>query len=649
MSRHGDSSNNKLLLIENLFKEKKFEEGEKLLLSVDEIELETNEKIQYLFLKSSSLLRKSDFKELLTLSRIMKELCFEKGSNEQKIKSVNISATALYRLGKFEEGIKQMEDLKELDLFKSYKKNTVIASYYFTLGSIYWAYGKFDLALENIYFSMQIWKKVGKLVDIAKAMNNMGLIYASSGNLKKALIFFKKSLRIKKRLKQKDSIANTFNNIGHVYLNMGNIDKALRYLQKSLAIAKEMGDQYGIAKSNNILGNIYYEKGELDKALYYFQKCLTTFQESETKPEIVYLLNDIGMVFFHKGNLIDASNYFEQSLIISKKMGNEQDIATILENIGLVQRISGNLSLALSNFEESLHYRRKIGNQSEIANSMENIGYNMSLMEKYSEAIRYFDDCLELRKKVDNQLHTALTLFNMISFYYNYMENNDLEKSTKLIVKEKLEDYFEQLKKINIKHGNKQINTQYQLASCLKIIYNNQRNYYDQTKKMLSLVMNDKSNSYQYRILASINLCYLYFYEYTEKGQKRYLNKIKMVIDEAIEFAGKKQITNTILLFQVLKAKLAIFEHQLETAKDSLETIKKQAQKLGYKLIESQCNKEIERINERKALDFILIEHQEEKEKLVFNLEIFHFLKDLAINIQQSVIREKSDNIMKSI
>ena len=93
------------------------------------------------------------------------------------------------------------------------------------------------------------------------------------------------------------------------------------------------------------------------------------------------------------------------------------------------------------------------------------------------------------------------------------------------------------------------------------------------------------------------------------------MKKIRTLIDNALEFASKQEIKNTMLLFQVLKAKLAIFEHKFDVAISLLERIKNQACNLGYKQIKKQCDKEIERINERNLLDMVLDNLQEDEEK----------------------------------
>jgi tetratricopeptide (TPR) repeat protein len=148
----------------------------------------------------------------------------------------------------------------------------------FSLGTLHKRLKNYDLALESIKQSLEIYNKLaeetGNNNGIMICYGQLGDIYSLSGSLEKGLEYHILALKMREENGSQPAIADGLSGVGQSYFRLGEFERALDYFQRSLKVRQEAGRKRGTENNQMFIGEIYREMSQFDKALEHFDRGL---------------------------------------------------------------------------------------------------------------------------------------------------------------------------------------------------------------------------------------------------------------------------------------------------------------------------------------------------------------------------------------
>ncbi|MCB0488348.1 MAG: tetratricopeptide repeat protein [Cyclobacteriaceae bacterium] len=221
--------------------------------------------------------------------------------------------------------------------------------------------GKYDLALEYCFKSLEARKVEGNMRDISIAYNNLGYVYSVLRDKRKALQYYKKSARIKEENKVEWGLVIAYVNISQLYSEFSELDSARyyaslaeKYCEGKNCIPKDLWtiqtalvefylatdsltkaetvivNAMKVAKDKNlteeILDTYVYQaqlelaKGDAEKALFYWSKAYEMANASSNLLSMLDILDGYVEAYRMKNDFKQVSDYLQRSRDLEKKL-----------------------------------------------------------------------------------------------------------------------------------------------------------------------------------------------------------------------------------------------------------------------------------------------------------------------------------------
>lgn len=174
--------------------------------------------------------------------------------------------------------IKSREIIDKL-IKKAYLSESENAGQYFHIGMIHYELHNNKKALENYNKSLEISKKIGYELGIAKSKNNIAIILLEMGKADEALIKFQDVLEYVMTNKILVMQAQVFDNIADCYIYLKEYDKAELYLAKAIVLVKKINNKQGEIYVNLTLSKLYLTTKKYDKAISFCNKSVVLAKE----------------------------------------------------------------------------------------------------------------------------------------------------------------------------------------------------------------------------------------------------------------------------------------------------------------------------------------------------------------------------------
>jgi tetratricopeptide (TPR) repeat protein len=313
----------------------------------------------------------------------------------------------LRSLGKYDQALVSYKD--SLDLRKRIGDILGVAKSLHGIGNVFLLKGKFDEALDNYQGALKIFKEVKDISGESKILHQIGMIYEYKGSYDAALAKYEESLEIAKRIGDVSGEAASLHQIGMIYEYKGSYDTALAKYEESLENAKRIGDVSGESRSLHQIGIIYQYKGSYDAALAKYEESLEIAKRIGDVSGEAKSLHQIGRIYELKGSYDAALAKYEESLEIKKRIGDVSGEAKSLHQIGMIYELKGSYDAALAKYEESLEIAKRIGDVSWEARSLHQIGMIYELNGSYDVALTKYEESLEIKKRIRDVNGMALT------------------------------------------------------------------------------------------------------------------------------------------------------------------------------------------------------------------------------------------------
>ena len=331
------------------------------------IKLEKVEDAQKVFLESKDSGREGEL--FNQVEARLNNLVLKKSKSDTKLNLLQehlAPVLALYRQGRFQEVLDQVDELK---------------SKFPSSPDLHNICGAANAALRNYEAALNNYKRALKIKpDFAEAHNNLGNTLKSIGNLNSAISHYEKALKIDPKY------AEAYYNIANAFKDKKNFVKAKYFYNRAIKIKSDYENAY------INLASIYKAEGDLNHAYTIYKQAVNL------NPDNAIARNNMGTTEMAFGNLHSAKEHFEHSIKINPKYFEA------LINLGTALKESGDLNGAMIAFKRALNLKP----------NSEDVFYRLGLlMQKKGELVaaeKYLGKALEIMPERTDILH----VFNSI-------------------------------------------------------------------------------------------------------------------------------------------------------------------------------------------------------------------------------------------
>ena len=332
----------------------------------------------------------------------------------------------------------------------------------------------------------------------------------------------------------------TLHQLANLYKG-NDLDKALDYAKQTFELSKKQESELKIIKCRRLIGDIYRRRGEYKLAKEIFVQNLEEAKQIHNGEMERKSLNDLGLSAKWSGEYEESVSYFLKALDISKEMGDKTSQAIIYANMGLVMLIHKDSVKAINYLQESLKILIDEEDWYQVAVAYLRMAKAYHKWEAYDKALENEFKALETEKKLNNK-NLLGQIYSFIGSTYMKMGNYEaagtyMNKSLTLSIetkdRNKTATCLHNLGKISISTNNFKKGIEY-LLQAHKII--------EESEEMEVLIGSYQTLSDAYRKNENYERAYYYFLEYVNLKDSLYLeNSSKQIADLEISYGVKEK------------------------------------------------------------------------------------------------------------
>ncbi len=271
------------------------------------------------------------------------------------------------------------------------ENDSIVSTYYYNIGCIYYNQGDFHDALANFQKSLNIECRLHREAhaDVITCYLIVGEAHYQLKNFHEALVDYQKALDISINLVGEDDsmVSACYYNLGCAYYELGEFQNALANYQKSLDIERRLHREAhdGVGLYTFKVGEAHYQLANFLEATIYYANARVIYWKlyGENDPNVAHCTEKVENSKYqlkqHGYKLQDAEVYFEmaqkcdtpgdkvvgyykKALDIRIKFVGENDsmVSKCYYNLGVTYYDHGDFHDALANFQKSLNIERSL-------------------------------------------------------------------------------------------------------------------------------------------------------------------------------------------------------------------------------------------------------------------------------------------------
>ena len=223
--------------------------------------------------------RKNDLQNAFQQFQIAQSIAINKGDSLRIVKTIRIKFQMLLRLGRTEEGLKEL--LYSLPIAKrnGFKEEQELIINLLAITYTYQA--NYDKALEYHFQNLVLREQGGDHAAIRTSLNNIGIVYFKLRNYPKALEYYLLALEHDNKLEQSDFRDQLLINTALCYNQLKNFDEARKLITQGMNFCSPNCNESTVLHGEFGLGVSYYGQNLFSEAQRHFKKSLSIAQKSD--------------------------------------------------------------------------------------------------------------------------------------------------------------------------------------------------------------------------------------------------------------------------------------------------------------------------------------------------------------------------------
>lgn len=223
-----------------------------------------------------------------------------------------------------------------LELAEAIGDEWVLANGRLRLGQLYWRYGHYEAAAEELDTAKRLAQRTGQTRLEAIIWRSQATLMWRLGDLPKAQSDSLQSLTLHQQVGDIRGENRTRHFLGILALNQHNYPLVQSYLEPVLQSARAIGDRPMVMGACGLLAESASQLYQVDKAVAYFQEDLALAQEMGMQWSIGSNKTNTGDLWLRLGNFAAAQTCYEQALQIFRQVGLTLGVSHVLGFMGFL-------------------------------------------------------------------------------------------------------------------------------------------------------------------------------------------------------------------------------------------------------------------------------------------------------------------------
>ena len=214
--------------------------------------------------------------------------------------------------------------------------------------------GKVEEAVANLEDSLRQYELAGEAESIARVQMDMGWVCQATGKHAAAASFYQKALAIWKRENNLYSKASALNNLAVLYYMKGDYETAVKTLEEGLVCARQGGFRWQEAMQLASLGDILSDLDEFESAHQTYATAIALAQQISYQFLVNYLLLAQARLRRLMGNLREAHIFLQEARPLIQSNGSNYELGLLSLESGCLSLVEAKLQPALSELHNAL-------------------------------------------------------------------------------------------------------------------------------------------------------------------------------------------------------------------------------------------------------------------------------------------------------
>lgn len=330
--------------------------------------------------KGVLLIRQNEYDSAIVLLQQIIKKIEDAGSNQNLLLgSKSAMATAMIRLGRYDEAIKQHQDCEKL--YDEMGKRFELAKSKVNLGVAYQGYGRLQKALEKLMEALEVYNTLSGndiLYEKSKVYQNIANVYTSMEELEKSIKYSRISFNTKLAIKDSLGMGIALFNLAEGYkalcerksrdkepvncdsLLVASLDTAVL----ALDIFEKVNDVWGIADISFLKAGISLYYNDFEKAIENYQVAQQFYEKINMFQRQANVLDQLSNLESKRKNYTKSKDYAQKEIVIANKIGSYQLLQSAYYNLALANRNLQEYDQMYDNLLEFMSYKDSLLNDS---------------------------------------------------------------------------------------------------------------------------------------------------------------------------------------------------------------------------------------------------------------------------------------------
>ena len=203
----------------------------------------------------------------------------------------------------------------------------------------------------------------------AKSLTCIANVRFDEGDLSGAKQFYEEALSRAEKIGAQKDIAGSFLNLGNVLASQQNLSESTQQFRRAIEVALRIGDKYDLLRAQNDLGANLISQGDFSGARQILHASMATANETGQQVGVIDALINLGNISLAQGDLAEAQKDLQSALSGSGKLGLKREQSYALVGSGDVLMAQDDLAAAEKNYNDALAINTQLGDKAGIAGS----------------------------------------------------------------------------------------------------------------------------------------------------------------------------------------------------------------------------------------------------------------------------------------
>lgn len=268
------------------------------------------------------------YEQAIELNKHSYDLALKAGDVEMQVVALNMIGVVYRRMDLVKPALdyhtRALEIANKVDN-RSNELEASIAVSQNSIGNIYLALKRYDLAISQFMKSLKIEEQLNQKLGLAINYHNIGYAQEALGNYKLAMENFQRSLQFNNEINSDVGRVICYNSIGSLEIKLGRLNEAKTMIEQALTKAIELNDQFYITNSYVNLGSVNYELKQYDDAKEYLTKALEISEKYNLTSSNVEANKKLSQLYVSLQQFELALNHYRTAIDLENTITNERN------------------------------------------------------------------------------------------------------------------------------------------------------------------------------------------------------------------------------------------------------------------------------------------------------------------------------------